>query len=215
VTVSVEPDRTAVLVIDAQNDFCHPDGLLARQGRDLGRVQPALQRLTRLLDGARRAGALVVFVRNLHSPTTDTPQWLLRHRDPDREQSCQAGTWGAEFCGVAPEAGDLVVDKHRYSAFTNPELASQLRAQGRDSLLFTGFTTNVCVESSLREGVCRDFVATLVADCCAAYSDDAHLRAVRAVQTGFGSVVDSDELLADWAWSVAPPTHTVPTGADL
>jgi ureidoacrylate peracid hydrolase len=191
-------DRAAVVVIDAQNDFCHPDGLLARQGRDVERIEPALRSLEVFLGSAREAGVPVVFVQNIHDPGSDSAAWLSRHVDVGRAQSCQSGTWGAEFCRVAPEPQDHVVTKHRYSAFIGTELLPLLHRLGRPSLLFTGFTTSVCVESSLRDAVCHDFLATLVEDCCGAYSERPHRRAIESVQLGFGVVATSDRVVSAW-----------------
>lgn len=205
-------EDAAVVVIDAQNDFCHPDGLLAQQGRDVARVQPALQQLASFLSDARAAGVPVIFVQNLHEASSDSPEWLARHRDSGRAQSCQAGTWGAEFCGVGPVAGDHVVLKHRYSAFIGTTLLDLLDRLGRRSLLFTGFTTSVCVESSLRDAVCLDLLATLVEDCCGAYSSRAHVRAVESVALGFGVVATSDRICTAWnlttaSGAAAPDAH--------
>ena len=77
-------------------------------------------------------------------------------------------------------------------------LAPLLDRLGRRSLLFAGFTTGTCVESSLRDAVCHDFLATLLEDCCGAYTQRAHDRAVAAVQEGFGVVTNSDEVIRNW-----------------
>lgn len=197
-SVRFDPAHAAVIVIDAQNDFCHPEGLLARQGRDVARVQEPLRRLGRFLEQARAAGVPVYFIQNLHDAATDAFEWRARHPDSDREQSCQRGSWGAEFCELVPSPTDVVVVKHRYSAFIGTGLEDLLRAAGRRSLLFAGFTTSVCVESSLRDAVCHDFLATLVEDCSGAYSERAHQRAVEAVELGFGLVSTSDRISAAW-----------------
>lgn len=193
-----DPSTAAVVVVDAQNDFCHPDGLLARQGRDVARVQPSLQRLVDFLEQARRIRVPIYFVQNIHDPASDTLEWRARHADEGRAQSCQKGSWGAEFCQVAP-TGDEVVVKSRYSAFIDTDLKDRLEAAGRRSLLFTGFTTSVCVESSLRDAVCHNFLVTLVEDCCGAYSERAHQRAVDAVTLGFGLVSTSDRIASRWS----------------
>lgn len=194
----LDPATAAVVVVDAQNDFCSLDGVQARQGRDVSFVAEPLRALERFLPVARAVGVPVVFIRNLHEPTTDTQEWIGRHPDPDRASSCVSGTWGAEFA-IQPAPGDHIVEKNRYSAFTRTDLERVLRTLGRKSLLFTGFTTSVCVESSLREAVCLDFLVTLVDDCCGAYSDDAHARAAEAVRGGFGVVATSDEIVGVWS----------------
>ncbi len=190
--------RAAVIVIDAQNDFCHPDGILASQGRDVSEMTKALPRLEIFLDHARTVGIPVIFIRNVHGVDTDTPAWLARHSDPDRAQSCQEETWGAAFCHVSPGTEDTVLVKHRYSAFAGTELETHLRSRGLTNLFFTGFTTNVCVESSVREAICRDFLTTVVEDCCAGYSIRAHERSLEAMRVGFGAITTSEALVARW-----------------
>lgn len=193
-----DPARAVVLVIDVQNDFCHPEGLAARQGKDVEGLSPAIDRVAEFLNRSRDLGARVVFVRTVHGPETDTLAWRARHPDPGREQSCREGSWGAGFFHVAPTDADHVVTKHRYSAFVRPDLDELLRGLGRDSLFVTGVATATCVESTLREGVCRDYYGTLVTDCCAAYSERAHARAVDAIGEGFGVVASSQQVLHEW-----------------
>jgi ureidoacrylate peracid hydrolase len=195
----LHPDRTAVVVIDVQNDFCHPQGISAGLGKDLSGIERAVARLADFLPAARTAGVPVVFVRNLHSPNSDTPEWLARHASPGRAQTCQVGTWGAEFYGVAPLDGDIVVDKNRYNAFTRTRLEEVLDGLGRRSLLFCGVASNTCVETSLRDAVCRDYLATMVEDCCGAYSAEAHHRAVTSVSSGFGLVATSTDIVEEWS----------------
>lgn len=194
----VAPQQAAVVVIDVQNDFCAPDGLQSRQGRDLSAVDVAVERLHALVKTARKVAVPVVFVRTTHHARNDTPEWLGRHPDSARVQSCAEGTWGADFYVVQPEPDELVVEKHRYNAFTGTDLDGLLRRMHRRSLLICGVTTNTCVETTLRDAVCRDFLVTLVEDCCAAYGVDAHERGVAATRAGFGLVADSQHLISAW-----------------
>jgi ureidoacrylate peracid hydrolase len=199
------PDAASLVVIDAQNDFCHMEGRQALQGQDVGRVAVPLRRLAGSIEDARACSVPVIFVRTHHGASTDTEAWLARHPDPAREQSCQVGTWGAEFHGVAPLPGEIVITKHRYSAFVGTRLREVLAELGRPSVIFAGFTTATCVESSLRDAVNGDLLATLLEDCSAAYSEAAHQRAIDAVSSGFGLVTTSDELRRRWR-----PPSTVP-----
>lgn len=201
-----DPATSAVVVIDPQNDFCHPDGLHGRLGKDTSAAQAALPRLAALLDHARRHGVPVVFVRTTHDEITDSAAWDDRHVEPRPVRTCVTGSWGAEFCGVAPEAGETVVVKHRYSAFAGTQMRETLNRIGRSSLLFTGFATGTCVENSLREAVCRDFLVTLVEDCCADYTAEAHDRAVEAIGAGYGLVSRSERIAQLWdTWTADAP----------
>lgn len=207
-TTRLDPRAAVVVVIDVQNDFCHGAGLQASQGKDVSHLDPVVDRIEVLLKHARSVEVPVLFVRTTHSAGTDTPEWLARHADPRREQSCQSDTWGSEFYRLAPEAGDRVVVKHRYSAFTRTLLEETLSSLGRRSLLFCGVTSNTCVETTLRDAVCRDYLVTMVDDCCGAYSREAHERTVQSVSAGFGAVADSTTIVAAWT----PAVSTLPVG---
>lgn len=188
-------ETAAVVVIDVQNDFCHPQGFQARLGRDVTRTSPAITRLDAFLRNARELHVPVVFMQNFHDASTDTDAWDARHLEPRSEQCCVPGSWGADFYGTLPEPGDYVLEKTRYNAFTKTNLEDLLRSQSLSSLFFCGVATSVCVETSLRDAVCRDFLATLVEDCCGDYSPAPHAATVASVTRGFGAVMTSGEVL--------------------
>jgi ureidoacrylate peracid hydrolase len=197
------PGSAALVVVDVQNDFCSPAGSLpSAYGFDLRYVEAMLPRLRRLIDAARASGVPVIFVRTVHDESNDTPAWLGRLGDGSQRSrtaaTCRTGGWGAEFCGVAPQPGDHIVTKHRFSAFVGTNLAITLHSLGVRSVLFTGVATEVCVESSLRDGLFHDFYVTLVEDCAASYSQKAHDAAVDVVGKHFGLVTTSDELIDLW-----------------
>ncbi len=198
------PGRAALAVIDVQNDFCAADGSLPKGYQfDLQYVEQMVPRLQRLIAGARSAGMPVVFVRTVHDESNDSPAWLGRLGDGDGSEragvTCRTGTWGAEFFGVGPEPGDHIVTKHRFSAFVGTNLAITLTSLGVRSVLFTGVATEVCVESSLRDGLFHEFYVTLVEDCAASYSKYAHDASVEVVGKHFGLVTTSDHLIDRWA----------------
>ena len=159
----LQPARSALLVIDVQNDYCHPNGALGRHGADLGSVAPALANIQRLIEAARLSGAAVFFVRNWHEAWANSPGW--RARTPRQSEAAQARSWGAEFYGVTPAPGEPVIDKQRYDAFIGTPLDSALRALGRGTLVLTGFGTNVCVESTARHAVFLDYHIVFAARC--------------------------------------------------
>lgn len=194
----LDRDAAAVIVIDLQNDFCDPDGYQSRLGRDVAHTHEAASAIVSFTEQARHLGVPIFLLRNVHDPATETEEWHARHLEPRPGSSCAPGSWGAEFFRIEPAKSDRVVVKSRYSAFAKTSLERMLRELDRRALFFCGITTSVCVETSLRDAVCRDFVATLVNDCCADYSPAAHDGAVRAVSHGFGAVLNSDAVLAAW-----------------
>jgi ureidoacrylate peracid hydrolase len=198
-----DPAHTALIVVDVQNDFCSPDGSLAGVGNDVSAAVEMVPRLQSLIENARAVGMPVVFIQTIHDETNDSPQWLGRvDAGPGTERpgiTCRTGSWGGEFYEVAPQPGDHVVIKYRYSAFIGTNLEILLRTLGVQSLLFTGVATEICVESSLRDGLFADYWVSLVEDCAASYSQAAHDASVSVVGTQFGTVTTSTELASIWA----------------
>lgn len=198
------PDRTMLVIIDVQRDFAAPDGLLGRVGVDLSAVPPALDRAEALIAAARHAGVPVLFILLETRPETDSAAlrqfMMLRGEDPDTGPAiCRAGTEGAEPYRLLPQPGDLVVRKILYSAFSGSDLAGQLRAQGRDTLVLTGLTTDCCVDCNARDAFHADFHVFLAHDACAAPDADTHWAALNGLSRNCATILDSDAILAAWA----------------
>ncbi|MDB5055744.1 MAG: isochorismatase hydrolase, partial [Bacilli bacterium] len=111
---------------------------------------------------------------------------------------CNTGSWGAEFYEVAPLPGDIVVKKHRFSAFINTRLESVLRALKIETLVLTGVSTNICVESTARDGFMLDFRIVLMKDACAAFSQEEHDMSLKTIDTYFGMVARTNEVISFW-----------------
>jgi ureidoacrylate peracid hydrolase len=203
----VNPSHTALVVIDVQNDFCATEGFVARGGRDVSHIPQMVRRLQELIDHARRAGVLIVFVRCSYS--TDDNRYLsdVWLEQAARRQGggytlspvCQNGTWGAEFYGgISPGGGDIVIVKHRYSAFYGTDLDIVLRSHGVRTVVLTGVSTHVCVETTAREAFVRDYYTVVVGDCCAAYSQAEHETALKLIDRFFGEITRLDEVRSLW-----------------
>lgn len=195
----LDPSNAVLVVIDVQNDFCSPDGVAAKSGRDVTAAIEMVPRLGELISGARSAGVPVVLVRTTHSDETTTDSWRFRTGQRESVPNCVPGSWGAEFYGILPDESDHVVTKHRYSAFSSQEFVDLLSRLGRASLLFCGVATNICVETSLRDATCEDYFSTLVEDCSGAYSKELHDATVENVRNSFGLVVTAGELINAWS----------------
>lgn len=197
------PSGCALAVVDMQNDFCHPEGSYARRGVRLAPAVPEIvHNLQRLIDAARRHRMPVFFIRMENSPWSDSPAWRRRRerlgRDPGAPPTCAAGSWGAEFFGVAPQAGDCVLTKHRFSAFVDTPLELYLRSLEVRTLVLGGVVTNVCVDSTARDAFMRDYWTVTVADCCAAGSLSDHRAALHNLDRNFGEVLALDAVLEAW-----------------
>ncbi len=193
-------EGTAVLVIDVQNDFCHEEGGLSRLGSfNLEFIQPMVPRLAAFVDAARGAGVPVIWVKTEYDDATTSAKWLKR-RGGEEVRICRPGAWGAEWYeGMDPAADEIMVVKHRYSPFVNAPIDSVLRAQGIETLLLTGVTTNVCVESTARDAFMRDYRVIVVSDCVATYDLAANESSLQNVRKHFGAVLASEEIESRWS----------------
>ena len=194
-----DPQRCAVIVIDMQNDFCAKDGYFDRTGADLSVIEPMTDRLIPFIGSARRAGAMVIFVRSQYDPVyLSEAQRERRRRIGWDIPLCRHGTWGFDFYRVAPLAEELIVTKHRFDAFYNTDLELILNSNGRRDLIFAGVATNVCVETSLRNAFIRDFGTVLLSDCSAARNTRAHEAALDGVRHHFGIVATANDVERVW-----------------
>lgn len=201
------PSRTALVIIDVQNDFCHPDGTHGRRGAPVERALPVVDAINRLVAVARSAGVRIVYVRTEHSAETDTPAW--HERGGSRiggSDSVRKGTWGADWFGVKPEGTDQIVVKHRYSAFIGTDLDQRLRAANVETVIAAGTVGHGCVESTAREACMRDYYSVLASDCTLSFSDEDHESLLARFSGAFGMVATSENLTKIWSGARALST---------
>jgi len=187
--MQLEPDHTAVVIVDMQNGFCHPDGSLYAPGSEA-----VIEPITDLLERARGAGSQVIFTRDVHPPE----QFDDAHYYDEFEQWGEhvlEGSWEAEIVDeLAVEEADHVVEKHTYDAFYNTELEGWLTARGIDDLVICGTLANVCVLHTGGSAGLRDFRPIMLEDCIGAIEDDHHEYALDHAAWLFGEVEPSEEI---------------------
>jgi nicotinamidase-related amidase len=195
---AIDPQRTALVVIDMQNYFVKP----GHQG-EVPLAREIVPNINRLAAELRSRGGHVAWVRN--STTGTRESWSNYHgylQKPERaERRLQAMDIGAdgyaywEGNDIRPE--DAQITKHRYSAFIHgsSDVERHLRERNIDTLLITGTATNVCCESSARDAMMLNFKVVLVADGLATHTDDEHNATLSAFYGQFGDVQTVDELL--------------------
>jgi ureidoacrylate peracid hydrolase len=177
-------DRTAVVVVDMQNDFASPGGMFQRAGIDVGGIQAIVTPIATLLDAARAAGILVAYLKMGFQPdlsdtgAPDSPTWLkhvpfgvgaaVSAPDGTPSRILVRDTWNTDIVDeLKPHDGEVVLYKNRYSGFYNTGLHELLLARGIDTLIAVGATTSVCVESTVRDATFRDYRCLVVEDCVA------------------------------------------------
>lgn len=174
----IDPQATALIVVDMQNAYASAGGYLDIAGFDIGGAAAVIDRIGVLVETARKAGVQVVFFQNGWDPGyveaggPGSPNWwksnalkTMRERPELEGKLLAKGTWDYALVDrLQPQAGDIVIEKPRYSAFYNTALDSMLRARGIRNLAFCGIATNVCVESTLRDGYHREYFGVLLED---------------------------------------------------
>jgi nicotinamidase-related amidase len=174
-----EFNRAALVIIDMQRDFVEPGGFGESLGNDVTRLQAIVPACRRVLSAWRGAGGVVVHTREAHaSDLSDCPR-AKRERGTPRLRIGDAGPMGRILVAgepgnqivpeLAPAAGELVIDKPGKGAFYSTPLHHELQRRGITHLLFMGVTTEVCVQSSMREANDRGFDALLLEDCTESY----------------------------------------------
>jgi ureidoacrylate peracid hydrolase len=174
----IDPTHTALIVVDMQNAYASAGGYLDVAGFDIGGAGAVIAQIGHAMTAARRAGVQVVLLQNgwdaayVEAGGPGSPNWwksnalkTMRARPELHGKLLAKGSWDyALIEPLAPQAGDLVVPKPRYSAFFNTALDSMLRARSIHNLIFCGIATNVCVESTLRDGYHLEYFAVLLED---------------------------------------------------
>src|ERR1700733_3046005 len=206
--LSVDLGRAALVIIDMQRDFLEPGGFGEALGNDVSRLQAAVGPCRDVLDAARRVGVLVIHTREGHRPDlSDGPPHTVERGDPATRTGAPGPMGrilvrGEPGHDIIPELYPLpsepVIDKPGKGAFYQTDLELMLKNRGIDTLFVCGVTTEVCVNTTVREANDRGFRCIVLSDCCASYFPEFHemgLAMIKAQGGIFGSVAGSAPLL--------------------
>jgi len=201
--------HTALVIIDMQRDFLEPGGFGEALGNDVSRLAAAVEPCRAVLAAARRRGLLVIHTREGHRPDlSDAPPAKIERGAPALRIG-DAGPMGRILVrgepghdiveALYPAPGEPVIDKPGKGAFYQTDLDLMLRNRGVEYLLVAGVTTEVCVNTTVREANDRGYRCVVLGDCCASYFPEFHAMGLKmiAAQGGiFGWVSDSRRALA-------------------
>jgi len=206
--VEIDWGKTSLLIIDMQRDFLEPGGFGATLGNDVFQLKRAVAPCRAVLDAARANGLLVIHTREGHLPDlSDAPaakvargKPSLRIGDPGpMGRILIRGEAGHDIIPeLYPEVGEVVIDKPGKGAFYATDLGDVLSKHRIETLLVCGVTTEVCVNTTVREANDRGYRCVVLADCCASYFPEFHeagLKMIKAQGGIFGWVSDSAEVL--------------------
>src|SRR5712691_10335104 len=180
--IAVDPARSAVIVVDMENDFVATGGMFDRAGADISGAQKAIAPTARVLMSERTAGMKIIYLKmgyradlsDLGAPDSVNRTRHLKFgvgqkiRAPDGRESriLIRDTWDTDIVPeLKPQAGDIVIYKTRFSGFYQTDLDATLKKLGIKYLIVTGVTTSICVESTVRDAMFRDYLCVLLKDC--------------------------------------------------
>ena len=217
--LKIDPAATALLMVDMQNDFCHPEGFYAQASEQLAPlgiepslVQASIGPMASLLDGARRAGLFVVHTQIIREPHVD--QHYVIHDVVPATFRAIAGipgppalvgdTWGARTHeDLAPRSGEYVVEKRSFSSFYGTDLEVVLRRRGIRTLILAGTVTYACVLHTAFDANVRDFDVIVSSDGSASWKADLQGPALQVVDLILGGTASIGELIEALAMATA------------
>jgi ureidoacrylate peracid hydrolase len=171
------PASSALVLVDLQNDFLHPDGAYGRAGVHAPEIAALPERLMPVVDAMRRAGGWIVSTHFTLVPGRGGEPLILPHLQKLRpfltKEDFAPGSFGHDLVAALKPA-DLMIEKVAYSAFYMSRMEFVLRRAGIDTLVFAGIVTNGGVASTVRDAHVRDFRSIVLADGCAAFSHEVH-----------------------------------------
>jgi ureidoacrylate peracid hydrolase len=217
--ISLDLDRTALVVVDMQNAFASTGGMLDLAGIDVAPAREAVANARLVCEAARSAGLAVIYLTigypadgsTAGGPESPNPRkelalCLMRERPELRGKLLTFGTWDFQIVDeLAPEPADIVIVKSRYSGFHGTNLDSVLRGRGIRNLLMVGIASNVCVESTVRDAYFNEYWPVMIADATMpAGSADIQMATVYNVKTFFGWVTNAEDVAAALRSSTRP-----------
>lgn len=185
----MDAENTALLVIDMQNDFVEKGAIFEVRSSRKG-----LKKLGAFIDECRKAGVLIVYTRHCYTPEGNPVETKLF---PEYGRGAlRKGTHGWEINeAVAPEKGDLVIDKTRYDAFFNTDLDAKLRTRNVKTVIVTGTMTEVCCASTASGAMFRDYDVLFCPDMTFTSGKEKHEITLKTMNDNFGEVLDSESIL--------------------
>lgn len=200
-TLTLPKGRTAILVMDCQNDIVHENGKMAAMSggamAKLIKERNVLGTIARLAAAGRSAKVPIIHVRHAYRPDyLDAPLNTPILASMKTNEILKDGTWGAEVHqDLAPHATDIVITKTRVSSFYASPLEAILSAQGITHLVLTGIATDGVVEGTARDGVDRGYYVLIPEECCATFSEEGHRAALGGVLGMLTTVCKADDVI--------------------
>src|SRR5213593_362440 len=198
--------KSALLIVDMQNDFVHPEGGFAHFAReapekiDMPFVMATIPHVKRLAEAFRTAGRPVIYIAHMVKPDysdAQFPYWRIGLGPGASRPFIVEGTWGAQIIdALKPQAGEHLVIKKGFGGFANTPLDTILRTMAVTTCVVAGVTTCVCVSTTVRGGVEHNYRMILVKDAVAEINRATHEAELQTMARLFADVKTTDEMVA-------------------
>lgn len=195
----INPNHTALIVIDIQNDFASPEGLLVKGGRDMSMVSPMIEKIQKTISIAEQAGIPVFYTQQIYDRSKLTDLQKEQYDLDGKYVTCDITTNGYKFYKISPKS-EFTFIKYNYNIFSNPELEKALNIRGIKTLVITGMDTYWCVETAIRNAFDLGYKVVVPEDLVAgnAKNLDLHNRTLELVRRTFGALSTSSEINKIW-----------------
>lgn len=205
----LKPKKCALLVIDVQNDFCHPDGFFATKNKsDILMMQAIIPNVQTLIDRAHDVNIPVIFTQGSEDVKFRSGPGFRRaikwqERDGDGSVNSERGTFGWEFYKLKPQPQDIVVEKHKWTAFDGKDrdgksLDEILKEKGIQTLVVTGVVTETCVHATVQEAFSKDYFVVVPKNSVGSDQLDQHRTVLEHLDPFLGDVVDEEVIQQNW-----------------
>jgi nicotinamidase-related amidase len=203
----VSPRHTALIIVDAQNDFCSPGGCVDQMpSSDMSLMKSFVEKTQTLLAAAREAKVMILFTKATNYPGgayKSSPD-LARKTEylrPDSPLICAYGSWGDRILDeLHPRSEEIIIGKHRHNSFMGTELDILLRSNGIKTLIVTGVTTERCVLATVTGAIAHDYYVVVARDCVASQKLEMHEAALLIMSGNLlkEGVTDSSQIIRLW-----------------
>lgn len=198
----IDPKKTALIILDLQNDVIMEGGAFADSGAPAhAKSQDVVENVKRLAAAMREKGGQVIHIHHFgnqgSSHDRDSKQNAGLYRSVREVGALQAGSWGAAPVeGLEPQDGDIVIQKQRMGGFSHTPLDIKLRGLGAEKIVITGAWTNMSVEMTTRQGADNGYEVVVVSDGTSTIDDEWQKAALEYAIPNLAEVATTDEVIA-------------------
>lgn len=195
----LNPIQTALIVIDIQIDFCSPNGVLGKRGRDFTLINTMLDKLPSVIDLANKLRVLTLYTQQIYDPQKLNELQKEQYELDGKLITCDINTDGYKFYKIDPPQEDIYI-KHNFNVFSNSTFQKRLEQNHIKTLVITGVDTQICVDTAVRNGFDLGYKIVLLEDCVATNMKhkEIHDKTIDLVRKSYGVVLSSTELFDIW-----------------